>query len=55
MTVLALLLDALSDVPVSDTERAGLTWPAGFEVDTVRHVAAVMARARVSGGRGHAA
>jgi len=31
---------------VSDSERASLAWLAGFEVDTVINVAAVITRAR---------
>jgi len=43
---LAVLLDALSGVPLSDAERASLTWLAGFERCTVENVAAVITRAR---------
>ncbi|MGH3802198.1 MAG: hypothetical protein ACRDRU_01945 [Pseudonocardiaceae bacterium] len=43
---LAVLLDALSGVPLSDAERASLTWLAGFETHTVENVAAVITRAR---------
>ncbi len=43
---LATLLDALDGVPVSDAERASLTWLAGFEAQTVANIAAVIRRAR---------
>ncbi|MGH3684080.1 MAG: hypothetical protein ACRDRU_28690 [Pseudonocardiaceae bacterium] len=43
---LAALLDALSGVPLSDAERASLTWLAGFEACTVENIAAVITRAR---------
>ena len=43
---LAVLLDALDGVPLSDGERASLTWLAGFEVHTVENIAAVITRAR---------
>jgi membrane protein required for beta-lactamase induction len=46
---LAVLLDALAGCPVSDGERATLTWLAGFEVDTVENLAAVIRRARSVG------
>jgi hypothetical protein len=39
-------LDALDDVPLSDGERASLTWLAGFEAHTVENIAAVITRAR---------
>jgi hypothetical protein len=40
------LLDALDGVPLSDGERASLTWLAGFEVHTVENIAEVITRAR---------
>ena len=43
---LAVLLDALDGVALSDGERASLTWLAGFEVHTVENIAAVITRAR---------
>jgi hypothetical protein len=43
---LAVLLDALDGVPLSDGERASLTWLAGFEAHTVENIAAVITRAR---------
>jgi hypothetical protein len=43
---LAVLLDALDGVPISDTERRSLLWLAGFEVHTVENMAAVIRRAR---------
>jgi hypothetical protein len=43
---LAVLLDALDGVPLSDGERASPTWLAGFEVCAVDNVAAVITRAR---------
>ena len=46
---LAVLLDALDGVPLSDGERASLTWLAGFEVETVQNIAAVIGRARAVG------
>jgi len=46
---LATLLDALGGLPVSDAERASLTWLAGFEAGTVANVAAVIRRARGAG------
>jgi hypothetical protein len=39
-------LDALDGVPLSDGERASLTWLAGFEVRAVDDVAVVITRAR---------
>ncbi len=41
---LAMLLNALDGVPITDTERASLTWLAGFEAATVENVAAVIHR-----------
>jgi hypothetical protein len=43
---LAVLLDALDGVPLSDGERASLAWLAGFEAHTVENIAAVITRAR---------
>jgi hypothetical protein len=38
------LLDALASVPLSEGERASLTWLAGFETCTVENIAAVITR-----------
>ena len=46
---LAVLLDALDGVVISDAERASLAWLAGFEKDTVENLAAVIGRARRTG------
>ena len=43
---LAVLLDALDGVVISDAERASLTWLAGFETHTVENIAEVITRAR---------
>jgi len=43
---LRLLTDALRGVHISEAERASLQWLAGWEAHTVRHIAAVIARAR---------
>jgi hypothetical protein len=43
---LAVLLDALGGVPISDTERRSLVWLAGFEAHTVENIAEVIIRAR---------
>ncbi len=43
---LAVLLDALDGVPLTDGEHASLTWLAGWETHTVDNVAAVISRAR---------
>ena len=43
---LAVLLDALDGVAISDVERRSLAWLCGFEVDTVENLAAVIRRAR---------
>ncbi|MGH3934527.1 MAG: hypothetical protein ACRDS1_06050 [Pseudonocardiaceae bacterium] len=40
------MLDALDGMPLSDSERASLTWLAGFERCTVENIAAVITRAR---------
>jgi len=41
---LTVLLDALGGVPISDAERASLTWLAGFEAHTVENIAEVIIR-----------
>jgi len=46
---LAVLLDALDSVAISDTERLSLTWLAGWERHTTENVAAVIWRARAAG------
>jgi len=46
---LALLLDALYGVPITDAERASLTWLSGWELRTAKNIAAVITRARQSG------
>jgi hypothetical protein len=43
---LAVLLDALDGVALSDAERASLVWLAGFEAHTVENIAEVITRAR---------
>ena len=43
---LAVLLDALDGVVISDAERVSLTWLAGMELCTVENIAAVITRAR---------
>jgi hypothetical protein len=43
---LAVLIDALDGMTISDAKRASLTWLAGFEAHTVENVATVMSRAR---------
>ena len=43
---LAVLLDALEGVAISDAERRSLAWLCGFEADTVENLAAVIRRAR---------
>jgi hypothetical protein len=43
---LAVLLDALDGVPLSNPERNTLTWLAGWEAETVETIAAVIRRAR---------
>jgi len=45
---LALLLVALDGVPISDAERASLTWLSGWELRTPQNIAAVITRARQS-------
>ena len=41
---LATLLTALDGVPVTDAERASLTWLCGFEADTVENIAKLIHR-----------
>jgi hypothetical protein len=43
---LAVLLDALGGVAISDAERRSLVWLAGFEAHTVENIAEVIIRAR---------
>ena len=43
---LAVLLDALGSVSISDAERQSLVWLAGFEAHTVENIAGVISRAR---------
>ena len=50
---LAMLLDALGGVVISDAERAPLAWLAGFEKATVENIAAVIDRTRRTGHRDH--
>jgi hypothetical protein len=45
-TRLAVLLDALGSVPISDAERRSLVWLARFEAHTVENIAEVISRAR---------
>ncbi|HYZ09390.1 MAG TPA: hypothetical protein VE709_12555 [Pseudonocardiaceae bacterium] len=40
------LLDAAAGVTLTEPERTSLAWLAGFEADTVTHVAAVIRRVR---------
>jgi hypothetical protein len=47
---LAVLLDALGGVALSDGERASLTWLAGFERPTVGNVTALITRVVGTGG-----
>ena len=44
---LAILLDALEGVDLSDAERRTLEWLAGSEHETVANIAAVITRARL--------
>jgi len=46
---LAVLLDALDGVTISDAERHSLTWLAGWERHTIENIAAVIRRARAAG------
>ncbi|MGB6165476.1 MAG: hypothetical protein WCF33_19465 [Pseudonocardiaceae bacterium] len=43
---LAVLLDALDGVVISDSERTSLNWLVGFEAYTVENIAEVITRAR---------
>ena len=43
---LALLLDALDGVAITDAERRSLAWLSGFEADTVANIAAVIHRVK---------
>jgi hypothetical protein len=43
---LAVLLDALDGMALSEAERASLAWLAGFEAHTVENVATVITRVR---------
>lgn len=43
---LAVLLDAVSDLPISPSERNTLAWLSGWERDTVENIAAMLTRAR---------
>ena len=45
---LAVLLDAVGDLPLSDAERRTLYWLSGWEQDTVENIAAVIRRARAA-------
>lgn len=45
---LAVLLDALEGVVISDAERHSLTWLTGWERHTIENVAAVIRRARAA-------
>jgi uncharacterized membrane protein (DUF4010 family) len=45
---LAVLLDALDGVVISDAERRSLTWLCGFERAEAENVAAVIRRARAT-------
>ena len=45
---LAILLDAVGYVRITDAEQASLEWLSGFEVATVENIAAVIRRARAS-------
>ncbi|MGH3825127.1 MAG: hypothetical protein ACRDRA_20165 [Pseudonocardiaceae bacterium] len=45
---LAVLVDALDSVTISDGERASLTWLTGCEAHTVENTAAVITHARAA-------
>jgi len=45
---LAILLDAVGYVRITDAEQASLEWLSGFEAATVENIAAVIRRARAS-------
>ncbi|MGH3810988.1 MAG: hypothetical protein ACRDUV_00840 [Pseudonocardiaceae bacterium] len=46
---LAVLLDALDGVPITDAERRSLAWLSGWEKHTVENLAALIVRARQAG------
>ncbi|MGH7511266.1 MAG: hypothetical protein ACREMZ_17715 [Gemmatimonadales bacterium] len=46
---LAVLLDALDGVPITDHERRSLYWLSGWERHTVENLAALIVRARAAG------
>ena len=46
---LAVLLDALDGVTLSDSERRSLAWLAGWERHVIEDIAAVITRARAAG------
>ncbi|MGH4017437.1 MAG: hypothetical protein ACRDSL_26645 [Pseudonocardiaceae bacterium] len=46
---LAVLLDAVDGIPISDAERRTLAWLFGWEKHTVENLAALIARARQAG------
>ncbi|MGI9062247.1 MAG: hypothetical protein ACR2FQ_00280 [Pseudonocardiaceae bacterium] len=48
---LAVLLDALDGVTITDAERRSLTWLAGWEKHTVENLAGLIVRARQAGPR----
>jgi len=43
---LAILLDAVGWIRITDAEQASLEWLSGFEAATVQNIAAVIRRAR---------
>jgi RecB family endonuclease NucS len=45
---LAILLDAVGWIRITDAEQASLEWLSGFEAATVENIAAVIRRARAS-------
>jgi len=45
---LAILLDAVGWIRITDAEQASLEWLSGFEAATVQNIAAVIRRARAS-------
>ncbi|MGH3925187.1 MAG: hypothetical protein ACRDTT_20390, partial [Pseudonocardiaceae bacterium] len=49
---LAVLLDALDGVPITDHERRSLYWLSGWEKHTVENPAALITRARQAGPPG---
>ncbi|MGH3798305.1 MAG: hypothetical protein ACRDSP_25945 [Pseudonocardiaceae bacterium] len=46
---LAVLLDAVGDMAISDAERRTLAWLSGWERHTVENLAALITRARQTG------